>query len=143
MDKAILLIIILLVVLYYFSSKKKQSSFSEIKQEEITTQQVYKLDTRNDYPTVPPVNPNVYKSLIVNSIPVENGLYSNQPYDINGYELQQDPSVNRSDTNQLVYSGGTTQIIKIPLQMNEPFNEQLRTQEIMITPYNRIKYETN
>ena len=28
----------------------------------------------------------------------------------------------------------------IPLQMNEPFNEQLRSQEVMITPYNRIKY---
>ncbi len=142
MDNTVLLIIVAILVLYYFYSKNKQSSFSEIKQEQ-QEQQVYKLDTRSDYPTVPPVNPNVYKSLIVNSIPVENGLYSNQPYDINGYQLQQDPPANRSQTNQLVYSGGTTQIIKVPLQMNEPFNEQLRTQEIMITPYNRIKYETN
>ncbi len=99
---------------------------------------VYHLDTRFEYPTKPPVNPNVYKSLLVSSVPVSNDLYNTQDYNTPGFILDQPE--NNEDTNQLNYSGGSTQIIKIPLQMNEPYNEQLRSQEVMITPYNKIKY---
>ena len=102
--------------------------------------ETYHLDTRYDYPTTPPVNPEVYKSLLVNNIPVENGLYSNQEIIDNGYILDQN---NNGNTNQLDYSGGSSQLIKIPLQMNEPYNEQLRSQEILITPYNKIKYSSS
>jgi hypothetical protein len=46
-----------------------------------------------------------------------------------------------SPANELIYSGGYTQLLKIPLQMNEPNSfEQLRSQDVLITPYNRIKY---
>ena len=42
------------------------------------------------------------------------------------------------------YSGGYSELLKIPLQMNDPNNmEQLRSQNILITPYNRIKYSNN
>ena len=42
------------------------------------------------------------------------------------------------------YSGGYAELLKIPLQMNDPNNsEQLRSQNILITPYNRIKYSSN
>ena len=46
-----------------------------------------------------------------------------------------------SNGNLLTYSGGTTELLKIPLQMNEPNSyEQLRSQDVLITPYNRVKY---
>jgi len=112
------------VVIYYLK-KNNNSQFTKLEENNKENPNVYALDTRNDFPTVPPVNPNVYKSLIVNSVPVKDD--DNQQID---------------NTNQLDYSGGTTQIIKIPLQFNEPYDEQLRSQEIMITPYNRVKYNT-
>ena len=74
---------------------------------------------------------------MLNSIPTNNDLYTTQNYSTNDYDLNQPINNN---TNQLNYSGGSTQLIKIPLQMNEPYNEQLRSQEILITPYNKIKY---
>lgn len=134
------------IVLFYTKNNNKSSQFSEIIQQQLPTVQynneysqnndIHTLDSRYKYPNTPPVNPMVYQTQIIDNIPVEKDLYSNQDY-IKDYILDQ-PIVN--DTNQLNYSGGTTNIIKIPLQMNEPYNEQLRSQEILITPYNRIKY---
>lgn len=141
--KLIFILVGVLFVLCY--CKKKQSKFSKLEQKQPLINNVkqdplnvYHLDTRYEYPNTPPVNPIAYKSLLVSSIPVENDLYSTQDYSTEGYLLQQNDV--SDSTNQLNYSGGSTQIIKIPLQMNEPYNEQLRSQEIMITPYNRIKY---
>jgi hypothetical protein len=129
-----LIILISLVVFFsiitiYLKNKDKFKT-KEINSKE---QPVYKLDTRYDYPLNPPVNPIAYKSVILNSVPVSKDLYSNE-------EME---STETMDTNQLNYSGGSTQLIKIPLQFNEPYNEQLRTQEILITPYNKIKYGIN
>ena len=152
------LIILLSLVLFYYvlmvylKNKNSKQTFAENGPNPLGTNPVgtnpvgpdkletYHLDTRYDYPTTPPVNPEVYKSLLVNNIPVENGLYSNQEIIDNGYILDQN---NNGNTNQLDYSGGSSQLIKIPLQMNEPYNEQLRSQEILITPYNKIKYSSS
>ena len=76
----------------------------------------------------------------MNSVPVDKNLYTDQDFSTNEYILDEQKIGN---TNQLNYSGGSTQLIKIPLQYNEPHNEQLRTQEVLITPYNRIKYSIN
>ena len=121
--------------IYY--SNNKASKFAETSVPQQAVKEVYKLDTRYKYPTLPPVNPNVYQSVILNSVPAERGLFSNQEM-VDGYILNQNEN---GSTNQLDYSGGTTQLIKIPLQMNEPYNEQLRSQETLITPYNTIKYK--
>jgi len=145
-----LLLIALVVVIAIFCIKK--SRFTSIQQQDPAAEKtdVYHLDTRFDYPTVPPVNPMAYKTLMTTSIPVEHGLFSTQENIRNGntesYILDQNGQQNGQQngvpsTNQLNYSGGTTQLLKIPLQMNEPYNEQLRTQEVLITPYNRIKYQ--
>ena len=64
-------------------------------------------------------------------------LYTSQPFDVN-YSLLDNPP--NPSTNELLYSGGETNMINIPLQMNSPNEEQLRTQKILITPYNKIKY---
>ena len=98
------------------------------------------LDTRYQYPYKPPVNPIVRKSILKKVIPASPDLYT--PFT--------DYSVNTSDyhildnnvgyqTNELEYSGGTNELIKIPLQMIDN-NEQLRSQLELITPYNKIKY---
>ena len=94
-------------------------------------------DTRMQYPLLPPVNPNVRNRKIVSDIPANPNLYSNQDYSSKEYLLDTPPAEN---TNQLVYSGGDTQMIKVPLQYNYPYNEQLRSQDILITPYNIVKY---
>jgi len=39
-----------------------------------------------------------------------------------------------------VAEGLSSELINIPLQYNDPTREQLRSQPILITPYNRIKY---
>lgn len=144
MEKYLIITLILLsVVIYYnynasgFSATLDDNSYTTegIKQND----EIYKLDTRYLFPTVPPVNPITYKTMILNEIPVDKDLYSNQEH-VDGFILDQNNL--KTQTNQLNYSGGTTQMIKIPLQMNEPFEEQLRSQEILITPYNRIKYST-
>jgi len=42
------------------------------------------------------------------------------------------------------YSGGYAELLNIPLQMNNPNeSEPLRSQKVLITPYNRIKYSSN
>jgi hypothetical protein len=74
------------------------------------------LDSRYKYPVNPPVNPNVKQTTITR--PKEGSL--------------------------LNYSGGQNELLNIPLQFNVPNdNEQLRSQPILITPYNRIKYSNN
>jgi hypothetical protein len=144
-------LIILISLVVFFSIlviylKKKNSTFDETtlikNNQNIEQQQVYKLDTRYDYPLNAPVNPIAYKSVVLNSVPVSKNLYSNQEIDSTGYILNENMNENQ-DTNQLNYSGGSTQLIKIPLQFNEPYNEQLRTQDVLITPYNKIKYGMN
>jgi hypothetical protein len=94
-------------------------------------------DTRMQYPSLPPVNPNVRNTTIRKQIKTDNDLYNIQPYDTTDYILDMPLDQN---TNELLYSGGETTLIDIPLQYNEPYNEQLRSQEILITPYNQIKY---
>ena len=121
--------------IYY--SQNNTSTFANNSVPEQPVKEIYKLDTRYQYPTLPPVNPNIYQAVVLNSVPVEHDLFSNQEM-TDGYILNQNKN---GLTNQLDYSGGTTQLIKIPLQMNEPYNEQLRSQEILITPYNTIKYK--
>jgi hypothetical protein len=78
----------------------------------------YQLDTRYRYPYSPPVNSTVTKSVITTQVPGSPELFG------------------ESAENLL----GDQKLIKIPLQYNSPYNEQLRTQEVLITPYNRIKY---
>jgi hypothetical protein len=73
-------------------------------------------------------------------MPANGDLYYPNNYDSNYYTIGSS-STDLENTNQLYYSGGTTEMIKIPLQYNVPYEpEQLRSQDILITPYNRIKY---
>ena len=97
---------------------------------------VYERDSRFTYSYLPPVNPNVNNAIQENVIPIDPDLYTIQPY---VDETLLDVPV-AENTNQLVYSGGNTQMITIPLQENYPYNEALRTQKVLITPYNKIKY---
>jgi hypothetical protein len=94
-------------------------------------------DTRMQYPLLPPVNPNVRNRLIKKSVNADPDLYNVQSYDTDKFILDTPSGQN---TNQLLYSGGNATLLEIPLQFNEPFNEQLRSQEILITPYNQNKY---
>ena len=91
---------------------------------------VYPLDSRYKYPYLAPVNPMGTKSVITNSIKPSSDLFYNQ----NTVE----------STNELYYSGGSAQLLSIPLQYNNPYEpEILRSQPILITPYNRIKYSVD
>ena len=81
-------------------------------------------DTRQQFPALPPANPMVRKSQFIKNLPANQDLYDGPT----------------EQTNQLVYSGGTTEMIRAPLQMNYPYNEQLRSQNILVTPYNKVKY---
>ena len=94
-------------------------------------------DTRMQYPLLPPVSPMVRKRIIKNTIQANPDLYTSQTYDSSDSILDTPPTV---DTNELVYSGGDTQMINIPLQFNYPYDEQLRSQNILVTPYNKVKY---
>ena len=105
---------------------------------EPATQEIYLNDTRTKFAEIPPVNPNVLKSEVLNVVPAN--MYSLQDYSVEGYLLDQPV---KGSTNQLTYSGGNAELIRIPLQFNAPFDEQLRSQEILITDYNRIKYSSN
>jgi hypothetical protein len=102
---------------------------------------VHLEDSRYIYPLSPPVNPIVAKTVLETRVEAPNYTPINNIVNTD-YSLIDVPPV--TDTNQLVYSGGTTQLLKIPLQMNEPNSfEQLRSQDVLITPYNRIKYSNN
>jgi len=101
---------------------------------------IYLQDTRKNYSTLPPVNPIAKQSIIKDNIQVSPDLYINQTYD-SKYTLVNSPPP--ESANELYYSGGTNQLIQIPLQYNNPYEpEQLRSQDILITPYNRIKYSS-
>jgi hypothetical protein len=138
------IVIVLVLILILFSLK---SSFTPIDYPEIASKSkvitpddvlptppgpfnMYQFDSRYQFPTMPPVNPMVTGSLIYSKIPVSPEL---------------DPSTIGEQTNELDYSGGSSKLIKIPLQYNvdsdnpEKF-EQLRSQDVLITPYNKIKY---
>ncbi len=93
-------------------------------------------DTRMVYPLKPPVNPNIRNSRVLTNISSDPDLYNNQGYSTN-YHLLNVPGV---ETNDLLYSGGETEMIDIPLQLNEPYNEHLRSQKVLITPFNKVKY---
>ena len=134
----ILIGLLVFFCVYIIYSNKNVDTFTNQETIKIPDKQVYNLDSRFDYPTVPPVNPTVYNSTVLNEISTDPDLFSNQEM-VDGFILNQ---TNKSG-NQLVYSGGTTELIKIPLQLNEPNNEPLRSQEILITPYNQIKYKSN
>ena len=147
-----LLIIAILLAFYcaimvYF--KFKQAKFSPVEsgipaveqpEQPIITrpeENVYQTeDTRMQYPLLPPVNPIVRNRQIINTLPVSNDMYSSQEYDTNYHILNTPP---KPGVNQLNFSE-PTQLIKIPLHYNEPYGEQLRSQDILITPYNKIKY---
>ena len=75
----------------------------------------------------PPVGENVIRATLQTSFPGTLGLY----YPIN----------NEQTVNLLNYSGGDSKLVKIPLQMNDPNQtEILRSQQILITQYNKHKY---
>ena len=96
-------------------------------------------DTRMQYPLLPPVNPMARNRIISSDIPAERDLFNNQEYGTQYYVLD---TPGADNTNQLLSSSGQLEMIKIPLQINEPFNEQLRSQDILVTPYNKVKYGT-
>jgi hypothetical protein len=75
-------------------------------------------ESRKMYPYSPPVNSNVQKMVVKKTITDSEG------------------------ENLLIYSGGTAQMIEIPLQWNDPTGEVLRSQKILVTDYNRNKYCT-
>ena len=99
---------------------------------------VHELDSRYRYSELPPVNPMVNGSFVETNIPCSSDLYSSQTY-TTPYTLLDQPD---NITNELNYSGGSASIIKVPLQYNEPFEEPLRTQAILVNDFNKIKYGT-
>ena len=100
--------------------------------------EIHWSDSRYSYPLSPPVNPIVKKSILKKTIPVNSDLSVNSEYTLN------DSDNNDYSGNLLDYSGGSTELLQIPLQMNEPNSfEQLRSQDILITPYNRVKYSNS
>ena len=102
-------------------------------------QDTHFMDSRYQYRYNPPVNPNVARgSVIKRVIPASPDLYFTQTYDTHNTLIDSPPV---ESTNELYFSGGLNQLIQIPLQYNDPYEpEQLRSQDILITPYNRIKY---
>lgn len=86
-------------------------------------QDVQSEDTRYRYGYLPPVNP------FVNNTTRETNILSSP-----------DLSLCCDQGNLLEYSGGMSQMLTIPLQYNDPYNEPLRSTDILVTDYNRIKY---
>lgn len=104
----------------------------------IPSENVHYEDTRYQFPYSPPVNPIVAKTVLEKKIEATNYTPINDLINTS-YSVVGNTPV--QDTNELIYSGGKTELLKIPLQMNEPNSfEQLRSQDVLITPYNRIKY---
>jgi hypothetical protein len=89
------------------------------------------------FPLLPPVNPIARNTIIKNVIEASPLLYTDQTYETTNSVLGK-PST--EGTNELVYSGGETKMMNIPLQYNYPYNEQLRSQNVLVTPYNNVKY---
>ena len=100
----------------------------------------HNYDTRYRYRYNPPVNPMATSSVIKKKIEASPDLYFTQTYDSHNTLIDSPPA---ESTNELYYSGGLNELIQIPLQYNSPSSsEQLRSQDILITPYNRIKYSS-
>ena len=142
--------LVLMLYIKYGYKKQQQSNFTPVDSgipavEELPKpivpkfeQNVYETeDTRMMYPLLPPVNPMALQRVIKSDIPANPDLYSSQTYESSDYILDTPPTAN---TNQLLYSGGNTELISVPLQYNYPYPEQLRSQPVLITPYNKIKY---
>ena len=138
--------LILMIYVKYFYKKQKTEKFTSIPNFEYKQFQeinnlednIYKTqDTRIQFSNLPPVNPIARNTTIQKTQEANSDLYTSQPFDVN-YSLLDNPP--NPSTNELLYSGGETNMINIPLQMNSPNEEQLRTQKILITPYNKIKY---
>ena len=139
----------LLVMLYikygYRTSKftPVSSGIPDIEQEPLNIPLIYEpnvyetSDTRMQFPLLPPVNPMVRNRIIKNVIPANPDLYTSQTYESSDYILDTPPT---EDTNQLLMTNGENQMISVPLQINYPYTEQLRSQDILITPYNKVKY---
>ena len=108
-------------VLIFYLKNSDQESFTNVENND-----VHYLDTRYDFPYSPPVNPNV------NNVQKITNVTYNDPNDLY-YSLLEDTYT----LNQ-----GEIELIKVPLQMNDPYNEILRSQDILVTPYNSIKYST-
>jgi len=99
------------------------------------------VDSRINYSDLAPVAENVVNAVVKDKIPANPDLYYSGNYD-STYSSIDSPS-DVENTNQLDYSGGKTELIQIPLQYNDPYQpEQLRSQNILVTPYNKIKYGT-
>jgi hypothetical protein len=117
--------------------KTKKVSFPKL-------EQVHYLDSRYKYPYDPPVNPITMLSEVVTDIKPNSDLYT--PF-TNFYEINDSENsiiTPENNTNELNYSGGKNVLLKVPLQMNYPNEyEQLRSQNILITPYNKNKYSNN
>jgi hypothetical protein len=104
------------------------------------TQYTEVIESRYKFPYNAPVNMNVYGSVTQNVVRAANDLYTPGDTSVRYHLLDTPPAVN---TNVLNYSGGRTELLKIPLQMNDPnMTEQLRSQDVLINSYNRIKYST-
>uniref|UniRef100_A0A6C0I9R0 Uncharacterized protein n=1 Tax=viral metagenome TaxID=1070528 RepID=A0A6C0I9R0_9ZZZZ len=115
----VILLAFFTVVLLFL--KFTQSRFSE-------TGNFDNLDTRYKYPYDPPVNPVAADSKTIKKIVPSSDLYDPIYY-------------NEGPLNELMYSGGLNEMIQIPLQFNVPNDtEVLRSQNILVTPYNKIKY---
>jgi hypothetical protein len=100
---------------------------------------IHSFDTRYQYKYQPPVNPMVKESVIYKTLPANEDLYTQGNYESKYSLLEQEPN---GPTNQLNYSGGETQMISVPLQKNYPYGDNVRSNDILITPYNKIKYGT-
>ena len=87
-------------------------------------QDVQKEDTRYKWNYLPPANPVVNRSVRQTFVPASAGL----------------SFCEENNSNLLEYSGGTSQLLSLPLQFNEPNNEMLRSYDVLVTDYNRIKY---
>ena len=133
----IVLLLIFYIVIVVYLKNTTQQSFGEVTPSPSPEPVKVNQDTRYQFPLTPPVNPMIYRTEIINGSVANSDLYTNQDYS-SEYKILGDN--NSQDTNQLDYSGGSCSLIKIPLQMNEPYNEQLRSQDVLITPYNRVKY---
>jgi hypothetical protein len=133
-------ILLVLLVFYCFVLLyvRLTSKFTDLKDIGVIDE-VLPLDTRYKFPLLSPVIPLVYSAEILDTVQPSSDLYSSQ--DPGMFKLLNQPQSGK--LNELDYSGGKTQLIKIPLQINEPYNEPLRSQDILITPYNRIKYSVS
>ena len=141
-------LVLLIYIRYFYKQKKDRFTPTDSKIPDVERKarnppirkeaNVYQTeDTRQQFYELPPVNPMVRRSKTVNAIQSSPDLFTNQPYNTD-YSILDTPM---TMTNELEYSGGKASMIEIPLQMNYPNdNEQLRSQKILVTPYNKIKY---